>query len=104
MAGHVGRHETVHHAANTDDSTREDTGVDGCFGVVTHETSQKLDVGGDFGRPILDVDFSIGILQITVARPRTQIDPAAQIAVTQKTMMLFVGVRFDDRGLDFATN
>ncbi len=55
----------------------------------------------------MDVDFGISIFQLTVARSHTQIDPATQktvtqIAVTQKTMMLFVGVRFDDGGLDFA--
>lgn len=28
--------ESVHHAANTDDFASEDTGIDRCFGVITH--------------------------------------------------------------------
>ena len=53
---------------------------------------------------VFHVDFSVGVLQVAVTSAGPQIDPTAQIAVSQKPMMLFVGVRFDHRGFDFAAD
>ena len=52
----------------------------------------------------MNVDFSIGVFKIAVANSGTQIGLASQIAVPQETMMLFVGVRFDDRCFNLAAN
>src|SRR5262249_44392119 len=45
-----------------------------------------------------------GVLQVAVAGPRTEVDPAADVAVPQEAMMLFVGKWFDDRGFDLAAD
>ena len=52
----------------------------------------------------MNVDFSIRVFQVAVASSGTEINPTSQIAVSQKTMMLFVGVRFDDRCFNFPAN
>lgn len=93
--------EPVQHAADPNDLPRKNTGINGGFRVIPHDTPQKLHARGNLAAIVFHTDLAIGIFQITVAGPRAQIDPTAQNAVSEEAMVLFIGVGLDYGGFDF---
>ena len=103
-AWNVAGYEAVHHTANADDLAGEDASIDSRLRIVPHDATQKLHIGRSLAEPIFHVDCAIGILQIAVASASTQIDPTAEIAVTEEAVVLFIAVGFDNGCFHFATN
>ena len=96
--------ESVEHAAHADGLAGEDAGVDGRLGVVPHDAADELHPGRHFPTAVLHLHFAVGVLQIAVARAGSQVDPAAEIAVAQETVVLLVRVGLDDGRFDFAAD
>lgn len=96
--------EAIDHAANTDRFAGEDAGVDCCLGIVANDAADKLHSGWDALATVVHLDLSISILEVAVAGTSSEIDPTAEIAVTEKAVMLLVRKRLDNRTFDFASN
>ena len=103
VAGDIGGNEAVEHAANADGLPREDPSVNGGFGVVHDQAADELHAGGDFPVAVLHFDFAIGVFEIGVGGSCAPVDPASEVAVAEESVVLFVGIGFDDTGFDFAS-
>ena len=103
-ARNIAGHESVHHATNTDDLARKDTSVNRCLGIVAHDATQELHIGRRLTKAVLHVHCAIGVLQIAIACPRSEIDPATEITMAEETMVLFVAIRLNDRRFHLATD
>ncbi len=99
----MGRH-AVDRAANANDFSSVDAGVDCRSGIVTHHAANKLHAGGNFSIAIDHVDGAVGVFQIAVGRPRAKVDPAADVVVTKESRMLLVGPRLCLSAFDFSAN
>ena len=102
--GHVGGDKSVDHRADADGFAGENAGIDGGFGVIADHAAQELHAGIDLAAVVFHAYRAIGVFQVAVRGAGSQIDPTAQVAVAYKAVVLFVGERFDDRGLDFASD
>ena len=103
-AGHVGGDEAVDHRAAADGLAGEDAGVDGRLGIVAHDAADELHAGGDLLAAVLHLHVAVGVFQVAVAGAGAEVDPASQVAVAQKAVVLLVGVGLDDRGFDLAAD
>ena len=87
----VGRHETVDHAAGPDGFPGEDARVDSRLGVVSDEAADELHAGLDFAVGIFHRDFAVGVFQVAVTGAGAEVDPASEVAVSEKAVVLLVG-------------
>ena len=101
---HVGGDKPVDHRADADGLAREYAGVDGGFGVIADHAAEELHAGIYLVAVVFHAHRAVGVFQVAVRGAGPQIDPTAQVAVAEKAVVLFVGQRFDDRGLDFAAD
>ena len=100
VAGHVAGNESIQHAANADHFAGEDACVDSGLRVVTHHAAQELHSGRHLAIAIFDVDLAIRVLQVAIAGSRPKVDPTAQVAVPQESVVLLVRVGLNHRRFD----
>ena len=99
MCGHA-----VNRAANADDFPGVHAGINSGPGIVAHHAADELHACGNFLIPIDHVDGAVSVLQITVASAGSQVDPASDVAVTQKAKVLFVGPGLGLNSFDFTAH
>ena len=86
---------------------RHEPCADAGFHVIADHRAEKLPAGGDFTRRLRRIgprNFAVGAFEIGGGRACAEIDPFADIAVAQKTVVGFVGVTEHDRVDDFAAD
>src|SRR5262249_13241807 len=72
--------------------------------MVADERPHKNLTGIDRLIPDFDADIAVGILQVTVDRAGTEVDPFAHVRMPEDPMVLFVGVSVKNRPFEFAAD
>ena len=96
--------ESVKRATTTDCLTSEDARVDGRFYIIPCNDAEELRSGGHALVAVLHGNLAVGILEVTVARSRAEVDPTTDVAVPEESVMLLVRVGFDNGGEDFSAD
>ena len=92
--GNVACYVAVKHGTDPDELPGKNAGVDGGFGEVADYTAEKLHVRLKTSVGIFHDNGSVRVFQVAVARPRSEVDPGTDVRMSQKSVVLFIGVRF----------
>lgn len=91
-------------AEDTDALARVDEDADGSFHLVADEAANfRARINFTFAFNV-DSDAAVGVFQVAVGCQRAQVDPLADISVTEKAIVILVTVAVNDALFNFTTD